>query len=107
MSVTMADDTKEKRPPGSRVAFWMFYCAESDPVEGSGILVGGTGAVVGLVGVICSVRPLPPVLTEGLITFMINANTLMAITNPHVPFSKMSPVRFTPMRLVLPENPEA
>src|SRR5690606_5928603 len=67
---------------------------------------GGIGAVDGLVGVICSDSPLLPVLTEGLITFTISAKTIMAITNPHVPFSKMSPVRFTPIKLVLPENPE-
>src|SRR5690606_36933533 len=83
------------------------YCAVSEPGAASGAVTGGIGAVVGAVGVICSVNPLPPLLAEGLITFTINGKTIMAITNPQVPFSKRSPVRFTPIKLVPPEKPEA
>src|SRR3546814_13634103 len=85
----------------------MFYCAVSESGVASGVVTGERGAVVGAVGVICSVSPLPPLLAAGLITFTMSAKTIMAITNPHVPFSKSSHVRFTPLQFVLPEKPEA
>lgn len=100
-------DMKEKRPLALLSGLWMFYCAVSDSGIVSGTVTGGIGAVVGVVGVICSVSPLPPVPADGLITFMTNAKTIMAIASPQVPFSSISPVRFTPIKLVPPEKPEA
>ena len=99
--------SERKRPRGLRGAFDSLYCAVSVSGVAAGVLAGGRGEVAGAVGVICSVKPLPPEPAEGLITFITSEKIMMAITKPQVPFSNISPVRFTPIRLVPPAKPEA